>query len=142
MSQPSQPSASEISSDTNPPIAEVRLAEADTTPTGEVAVNVGDTTNWEVIGGLRSIFTPARFEGVLLNNYGIPSTVVLHSPSSSSSPLADLGEVCVYECMHKAGLRFPFPRIAREQLCHLGVAPFQIAPSGWRFLIDCYLLWP
>ncbi|XP_059459492.1 uncharacterized protein LOC132189035 [Corylus avellana] len=142
MSQPSQPSASEISGDANPPIAEVRPTEADTTPADEVAAVVGNTTKyWEVIGGIRSIFTPA-IEGFLRNNYDIPSTVVLHFPSPSSSPLANLGEVCVYERMLKAGLRFPLPRIARELLCHLGVAPFQIAPNGWRFLIACYLLWP
>jgi hypothetical protein len=97
--------------------------------------------NWKVIGGLRSIFTPSS-EDVLCHNYDIPSTINLHFPSPSLSPLENVGEICVYERMLKAGLRFPFPKIARELLCYLGVAPFQIAPNGWRFLIACYLLWP
>jgi hypothetical protein len=41
-----------------------------------------------------------------------------------------------------AGLRLPFPAIAREFLEYLQVAPSQIRPNGWRYFFASYLLWP
>jgi hypothetical protein len=41
-----------------------------------------------------------------------------------------------------AGLRLPFPAIAREFLEYLQVAPSQILPNGWRYFFAAYIQWP
>jgi hypothetical protein len=40
-----------------------------------------------------------------------------------------------------AGLRLPFPDIARELLLYLRVAPSQIFPNSWRYLFASFILW-
>jgi hypothetical protein len=48
----------------------------------------------------------------------------------------------VYEDMFKAGFRFPFPRVVRELLHYLKIAPHQLTPNAWKVLFACVLLWP
>jgi hypothetical protein len=43
--------------------------------------------------------------------------------------------------MLMAGFRFPFRAIAREPVVHLGVAPSQIKPNGWRYLFASFIVW-
>jgi hypothetical protein len=43
--------------------------------------------------------------------------------------------------MLTAGLRLPFPDIAREMVLYLGVSPSQIAPNAWRYLFASFILW-
>jgi hypothetical protein len=66
--------------------------------------------------------------------------LTLQFPCPNSGPLDNIGEVCIYERMFKAGLRFPLSKIARDLLCYLRVAPYQIAPNGWHFLLASYML--
>jgi hypothetical protein len=40
-----------------------------------------------------------------------------------------------------AGLRFPFPDIARELVLYLRVSPSQIPPNAWRYLFTSFILW-
>jgi hypothetical protein len=66
--------------------------------------------------------------------------LTLQFPCPNSGPLDNIGEVCIYVHMFKAGLRFPLPKITRDLLCYLGVAPYQIASNGWHFLLESYML--
>jgi hypothetical protein len=83
---------------------------------------------------------------LLKGSYRITLTFILlltlQFPSPNSGPLDNIGEVCVYERMFKDGLRFHLPKITRDLLCSPGVAPYQIAPNGWHFLLASYMLWP
>ena len=40
-------------------------------------------------------------------------------------------EICVYEDMFEAGFQFPFPKVVREMLHYLQIAPHQLAPNAW-----------
>jgi hypothetical protein len=40
-----------------------------------------------------------------------------------------------------AGLRFPFPDIARELVLYLSVSSSQITPNAWRYLFASFILW-
>jgi hypothetical protein len=51
------------------------------------------------------------------------------------------GDVTLYERMFLAGLRLPFPEIARDFVLFLMVAPSQIMPNAWRYLFASYILW-
>jgi hypothetical protein len=54
----------------------------------------------------------------------------------------DEHEICVYEDMFEAGFRLPFPRVVKEMLHCLQIAPHQLAPNAWRTFFACVLLWP
>jgi hypothetical protein len=49
-------------------------------------------------------------------------------------------DVCLYEI--NVGFRLPFPNIFRELFCQLKLAPRQIKPNGWKYLMSYCLLWP
>jgi hypothetical protein len=51
------------------------------------------------------------------------------------------GDIVIYERMLLAGLRLPFPDIARELVLYLGVSPSQIVPNAWRYLFASFILW-
>lgn len=42
----------------------------------------------------------------------------------------DENEVCLYETMFRAGLKLPFPKVIRELLGRLNVAPHQLVPNA------------
>jgi hypothetical protein len=48
----------------------------------------------------------------------------------------------VYEDMFEIGFRLPFPKIVRELLHYLQIAPHQLAPNAWRTFFACIILWP
>jgi hypothetical protein len=48
--------------------------------------------------------------------------------------------VCLYEI--KVGFRLPFLNIFWELFYQLKLAPRQIKPNGWKYLMSCCLLWP
>jgi hypothetical protein len=48
--------------------------------------------------------------------------------------------VTLIERMFMAGVRLPFPKIVREVNVFLDIAPSQIAPSGWRYVIASSIL--
>jgi hypothetical protein len=55
---------------------------------------------------------------------------------------SDEHEICVYEDMFEIGFRLPFPKIVRELLHYLQIAPHQLASNAWRTLFACIILWP
>jgi hypothetical protein len=73
-------------------------------------------------------------------NYDIGSSVRLHFQDSSVLSIPG-GDITLFERMFMAGLRLPFPDIAREFLLYLKVAPSQIFPNSWRYLFDSFILW-
>jgi hypothetical protein len=81
-------------------------------------------------------------EKVLSHNYDIPTSISLHFPDKSTKMIVGLGDICVYECMFLAGIRLPFPPIVQEFLSFLGIVSGQLMPSGWRYFLLTFLLWP
>jgi hypothetical protein len=79
-------------------------------------------------------------EWIFRLNYDIGNSVPLHFQSSSTLSITG-GDIALFERMFMAGLRLPFPDIARELLLYLGVAPSQIFPNSWRYLFASFILW-
>jgi hypothetical protein len=63
-----------------------------------------------------------RHEGVLRLNYDIPPIVRMFYQASGAR-LIDGGDITLFERMFLAGLRLPFPEIARDFVLFLMVAP-------------------
>jgi hypothetical protein len=66
-------------------------------------------------------------------NYDIGNSVCLHFQSPTSLSISG-SDISLFERMFMAGLRLPFPDIARELLLHPRVAPSQLFPNSWRYL--------
>jgi hypothetical protein len=86
----------EVSGTVNPSVAETRPAETKIASTIDAFVAREVLVNLEAIARLKSVFTSA-VEGVLRNNYDIPSLMVLHFPSPMTGPLDGLIDVYVNE---------------------------------------------
>uniref|UniRef100_A0ACD5XXJ9 Uncharacterized protein n=1 Tax=Avena sativa TaxID=4498 RepID=A0ACD5XXJ9_AVESA len=76
--------------------------------------------------------------------YGVPKGQYTARPAGNlraSSPPPP-GAVCVYAHALEAGMRVPLHPFYRDALAHLGIAPTQLAPNGWRimagFLVLCH----
>jgi hypothetical protein len=80
-----------------------------------------------------------RHEGVLRQNYDIPPMVRMLYQNPRARVI-DGGDVTLFERMFMAGLRLPFPEIARDFVLFLMVAPSQIMPNVWRYLFASYIL--
>lgn len=66
--------------------------------------------------------------------YQILETVVLRAPNAKDRVCTfSENEVCLYEEAFHVGLRLPFPRIVRELLARLHLAPGQLMPNAWKF---------
>lgn len=85
-----------------------------------------------------SLFS-VQSEWILRRNYDIGNSVRLHFQNQSALRISG-GDVTLYERMFMAGLRLPFPDIAREFLLYLKVAPSQIFPNSWRYLFASFIL--
>jgi hypothetical protein len=81
-----------------------------------------------------------RHEGVLHLNYDIPPTVMMFYQAPDAR-LIDGGDITLFERMFLAGLRLPFPEIARDFVLFLMVTPSHIMPNAWRYLFASYILW-
>jgi len=66
-------------------------------------------------------------EDVLRLNYDIPPTVRMFYQNPETRAL-NCGDVTLFERMFIAGLRLPFPEIARDFVLFLMVTPSQILP--------------
>jgi hypothetical protein len=94
-------------------------------------------------GSWRSEITSAD-EARLRSLYSISSLITLRFATKNTGTTVkdDAHEVCVYEDMFKAGFRFPFPRVVRELLHYLKIAPHQLTPNAWKIFFACVVLWP
>jgi hypothetical protein len=81
-----------------------------------------------------------RHEGVLRLNYDIPPTVRMFYQTPGAR-LINGGDITLFERMFLAGLRLPYPEIARDFVLFLMVAPSQIMPNAWRYMFASYILW-
>jgi hypothetical protein len=81
-----------------------------------------------------------RDEFRLRNNYDILPPVLLHFHNPVTLEI-QRGDIVIYERMLLAGLRLPFPDIARELVLYLGVSPSQITPNAWIYLFASFILW-
>lgn len=70
-----------------------------------------------------------RHEDVLRLNYDIPLTVRMFYQTPGTRTING-GDVTLFERMFMAGLRLPFPEIAREFVMFLMVALSQIMPNA------------
>lgn len=82
----------------------------------------------------------ARHESVLRLNYEISPRVKLFFQTPGTRVI-DGGDITLYERMFLAGLRLPFPEIARDFVLFLMISPSQIMPNAWRYLFASYILW-
>jgi hypothetical protein len=82
----------------------------------------------------------ANHESVLRRAYDIGPSVNVFFQEPGSLGIAG-GEVTLTERMLMAGVWLPFPKIVREVCAFLGVAPGQIAPNGWRYVVASSILW-
>jgi hypothetical protein len=78
-------------------------------------------------------------EATLSRAYDIGPSINLFFQEAGSLGIAG-GEVTLTERMLMAGVRLPFPKIVREICAFLGVAPSQITPNGWRYVIASAIL--
>jgi hypothetical protein len=94
-------------------------------------------------GSWRSEIT-SMDEARLRSSYSILSSITLRFAAKKNGATVKDGmhEVCVYEDMFKAGFRFPFPRVVRELLHFLQIAPHQLTPNAWKIFFACVILWP
>jgi hypothetical protein len=94
--------------------------------------------------GLWRTKTTRADESQLREKYSIPTSVQLRFGSENEGAMvrSDEHEVCLYEDMFEIGFRLPFPKIIRELLHYLQIAPHQLAPNAWRTLFACIILWP
>jgi hypothetical protein len=100
----------------------------------EVAPTLEPLDNW------KETIVFEEHEEVLCQNYDIPPTVRMFYQNLKIRFIED-GEVTLFERMFLAGLRLPFPEIARDLVLFLMVAPSQIMPNAWRYLFASYILW-
>lgn len=93
--------------------------------------------------GWRSTLT-SQDENRLRKVYGIPNNVNIRFPANDERVALDgrTREVCVDESMFIAGVRLPFLPVIQDLLAYLGLAPSQVKPNGWRYLISSCVLWP
>jgi hypothetical protein len=82
----------------------------------------------------------AKHESVLRSNYEISPSVKMFYQAPGARAI-DGGDITLYERMFLAGLRLPFPEIARDFVLFLMIAPSQIMPNAWRYLFASYILW-
>jgi hypothetical protein len=82
----------------------------------------------------------ASHEATLRRAYDIGPSVSVFFQEPESLGITG-GEVTLTEQMLMAGVRLPFPKIVREVCMFLGVAPSQIAPNGWRYVVASSILW-
>jgi hypothetical protein len=94
--------------------------------------------------GLWRTKTTRADESQLREKYSIPTSVQLRFGSENEGAMvrSDEHEICLYEDMFEIGFRLPFPKIVRELLHYLQIAPHQLAPNAWRTLFACIILWP
>jgi hypothetical protein len=86
----------EVSGTVNPSVAETRPTETKIASTSDASVARKVLVNLEAIARHRFVYTSA-VEGVLRNNYDIPSLVVLHFPSPMTGSLDGPRDVYVNE---------------------------------------------
>jgi hypothetical protein len=94
--------------------------------------------------GLWRTKTTCADEPQLREKYSIPTSVRLRFGTENEGAMVrkDEHEICVYEDMFETGFRFPFPKVVRELLHYLQIAPHQLAPNAWRTFFACVILWP
>jgi hypothetical protein len=119
-------------------------------PARAVAENVAGQDEEGIPGDLPAVLIPlenrhvslfsVQSEWILRVNYDIDNSVRLHFQDSSVLSIPG-GDITLFERMFMAGLRLPFPDIAREFLLYLKVAPSQIFPNSWRYLFASFILW-
>ena len=71
----------------------------------------------------------------------MPGEVSLAVPSGEAH-CRQFGFLTLYEDALMAGLHLPLHPLTRDVLIHLGIAPSQLAPNGWKFLAGAIHLWP
>jgi hypothetical protein len=94
--------------------------------------------------GLWRTKTTRADEPQLREKYSIPTSVRLRFGTENEGAMVRSGEheICVYEDMFETGFWFPFPKVVRELLHYLQIAPHQLAPNAWRTFFACVILWP
>ncbi|KAF3441556.1 hypothetical protein FNV43_RR15470 [Rhamnella rubrinervis] len=87
-----------------------------------------------------SIFKPEDMP-YLKERYCFPNNVVLSAPREreKADSVRD-GWVCFYKIAFKLGLRLPFHRIINMVLNYSNLAPGQLMPNRWRYILGLIVL--
>ncbi|KAF3432433.1 hypothetical protein FNV43_RR27173 [Rhamnella rubrinervis] len=87
-----------------------------------------------------SIFKPEDMP-YLKKRYGFPESAVLSAPvdGERADSVRD-GWICFYEIAFKLGLKLPFHRIISMVLKYFNLAPGQLMPNEWRYLLGLIVL--
>ncbi|KAF3454143.1 hypothetical protein FNV43_RR04590 [Rhamnella rubrinervis] len=77
----------------------------------------------------------------LKKRYGFPENVILSAPADGerADSVRD-GWICFYEIAFKLGLKLPFHHIISMVLKYFNLAPGQLMPNGWRYLLGLIVL--
>lgn len=80
----------------------------------------------------------------LRREYSIPNVVSIRITGHDEGAVAhnQNTEVCVLKGIFKVGVHFSLLPVIQELLCELRLAPIQILPNGWRFVLACAIIWP
>lgn len=74
--------------------------------------------------------------------YSVPDSIRMRAPDRKDSVLSPRPkEFAFYLDFFVARFRFPFPEEAKKILKFLSLAPCQLDPNGWRFLLGFIYLW-
>ena len=74
--------------------------------------------------------------------FALPPTLSVGLPSKSDRACLPCPKgFYFYQASLEAGCRLPFPPLVREVLRFYNLAPGQLAPNAWRYLLGCAILW-
>ena len=104
-----------------------------------------------VSGGAVAAFTCRGVRTILSVNdlariskkYDLSGAISMFIPTvSTDDSVQNPGFTTLYEDALATGLPLPVHSLTRDLLNYLGIAPGQLAPNGWRFLIGAAYLLP
>ena len=93
----------------------------------------------------RGVYSSLRDEDLpfIRASFGIADAYSLAIPRAPIDACTHVpGFTAVFEDTFLASLRLPLHPVARDLLIFLGIAPGQLAPNGWRFLMGAIYFWP
>jgi len=95
--------------------------------------------NLEPLENRREACIFEEHDEVLRRNYDIPPTMRMFYQNPVTRSING-GDITLFERIFMAGLRLPFPEIAKDLVLFLMIALSQIIPNAWRYLFASYIL--
>ncbi|CAM0945597.1 unnamed protein product [Alopecurus aequalis] len=109
--------------------------------------------SWPMVEQFKSTLRTQEALAGLRTRYSIPEGFGLHlagttqaacapppTPARGARGSAAAVPICVHTQAFAAGMRLPLHPFVSDALTHFGIAPSQLAPNGWRFLVGFAVL--